>query len=339
MQAKIKFFLMMMMTGFIVSAEANNQLSDHYAIITEAPSGNRHLSIPELPSATQKRHMDKLQASGDAEKYFSERFRLVMNKLKKKYETQTFSLKNEILKASDIYQIDPVHILGAIVGEHTFNVDIKDDIQQYAIKLGIWSGFFRGQHPFAEVSKCPELIECEKQSNSYEQWSCYHYNWERQLRNKVACGGQKFPNSSLLTTFFNPTLAGKTYGLGQMGPLTVLALSDEVALKSGFPRLTIHHVDEVYRATLDPRMTVHYIAASIAQSIKTYIEIAKIDISKNPGLTATLYNLGGDKSRARQLAQINKKQRSMLLPLKMPEENYYGWFINKYENELRDYLK
>jgi hypothetical protein len=229
--------------------------------------------------------------------------------------------------------------LGAIVGEHTFNVDVKDNVQQYAVKLALWSGYFNGSHPFARVSQCPEMKSCGTLRNSYETWSCYHSTWEKKFRSKIACGAEQFSNKSFVTEFFNPTLAGKTYGLGQMGPVLVLALSDVVAEKSRFPRLSIHQVDAVYQATLNPRMTVHYIAAAIAMSIQTYKEIAGVDISTNPGVTATLYNLGGDKTRAKNLANINAMRAKKGLAMKFPEENYYGWFVNKYEAELTRHLK
>lgn len=301
--------------------------------------GNVNETIPELPVATQQRHIEKLAASGNIEAYFDQRYRAVITKLAKNYETSTFSLKAEINQAAMLYQIDPVHILGAIVGEHTFNVDIKDSLQEYAIKLGLWTGFFKGQHPFLSVSQCPEMRLCESQPNSYDLWSCYNQTWEKTFRGKTVCGGKNFPTTSLLTTFFNPTLAGKSYGLGQLSPMLILSLTDLVADHSHLPKVSISNVNGIYEAALNPRITVHYIAAMAYMAIDSYLRYAQFDISRNPGVVATLYNLGGDRLRAKSLKAYNQKQLQEGLPLRVPQENYYGWFVNKYENELRHYLK
>ena len=40
----------------------------------------------------------------------------------------------KIKKAAAAYGIDPIHIIGAIVGEHTFNIDTYDTLQTYYVK-------------------------------------------------------------------------------------------------------------------------------------------------------------------------------------------------------------
>jgi hypothetical protein len=50
-----------------------------------------------------------------------------------------------------------------------------------------------------------------------------------------------------------------------------------------------------------------------------------VDISKNPGVTTTLYNVGGSAERAAVLARRGG----------LPEENYFGWLVNDKLAELR----
>ena len=49
---------------------------------------------------------------------------------------------------------------------------------------------------------------------------------------------------------------------------------------------------------MDPDISLHYMAAVIQDAIEAYKSVGKVDISKNPGVTATLYNLGDPWSRA-----------------------------------------
>jgi hypothetical protein len=63
-------------------------------------------------------------------------------------------------------------------------------------------------------------------------------------------------------------------------------------------------------------------------SIDAYRDIAGFDISGNPGITATLYNLGNPRERAAALAAENRRREAAGEPQKLPEENYYGWLVN-----------
>jgi post-segregation antitoxin (ccd killing protein) len=59
-----------------------------------------------------------------------------------------------------------------------------------------------------------------------------------------------------------------------------------------------------------------------------------MDISKNPGLTATLYNVGNSRQRAAAIAAKNRSSGATV----WPEENYYGWLINDKLDELQGLL-
>jgi len=76
-------------------------------------------------------------------------------------------------------------------------------------------------------------------------------------------------------------------------------------------------------------------AAVIRSSITAYRNIAGFDISKNPGIVATLYNLGNPAARASTLARDNRQRAAARQPKRLPQENYYGWLVNDKEDELR----
>ena len=62
----------------------------------------------------------------------------------------------------------------------------------------------------------------------------------------------------------------------------------------------------------------------LRKAIDDYRTIAGMDISKNPGVTATLFNVGNSLQRARSLAARNAGGGAPV----WPEENYYGWLVN-----------
>jgi Protein of unknown function (DUF1402) len=108
-----------------------------------------------------------------------------------------------------------------------------------------------------------------------------------------------------------------------------------VASVSGLPKLDVKDAKEVYRTIMDPDLTLPYMAATIVDSIDTYKKIAGVDISKNPGLTATLYNLGDPSARAETLANENKQLSQEGKAEKLPQENYYGWLVNDKIEDLK----
>jgi hypothetical protein len=52
-----------------------------------------------------------------------------------------------------------------------------------------------------------------------------------------------------------------------------------------------------------------------------------VDISRNPGITATLYNIGRSAQRAAAHGRGS-----------LPEENYFGWLVNDKLAELKSLL-
>ena len=82
-------------------------------------------------------------------------------------------------------------------------------------------------------------------------------------------------------------------------------MSDIVNQISGLPRLDSSDPRGVYKTIMDPDLTLPYVAATLKKSIDAYKSIAGFDISRNPGITATLYNVGNPEDRARALKAEN----------------------------------
>jgi hypothetical protein len=111
-------------------------------------------------------------------------------------------------------------------------------------------------------------------------------------------------------------------------------MSDIVSRVSGLPKLNHDDPQQVYRTIMDPDLTLPYVAATIRKSIDAYRDIAGFDISKNPGITATLYNIGNPEARAQALKAENRKRAAAGQAPRMPQENYYGWFVNDKLDDL-----
>ena len=292
---------------------------------TLVPAGNRNEIQPPVPGASARRTRE-LATTYDAK--FNKVFSFVKNDPR---------LRKRIEATAKAYGISPVHIAGAIIGEHTYNVDVYDRIQTYYVKGMSWAKqgvtfSYQGEKIGTFVAR-QQFNSCNQFTDSYRLWSCREKIWNEMFRGK-SVDGKSFPNDRFSAVFFQPFYAGQTFGLGQVNPLTALKVSDRVHQISGLPKLDANNGDAVYHAIMDPDLTLPYIAATIRQSIDAYRQIADMDISQNPGLTSTLYNTGGADDRARALASLNSQLKAEGKPIKYPEENYYGWFVNTKAKEL-----
>lgn len=286
---------------------------------TVVPPGNRNIEQPKIPGASVRRTRAGRTTFDD--KYDKIRELLATDK----------SLMSKIKSAARTYGIDPMHMIGAIVGEHTYNVDAYDRLQSYYVKAAAYAGnsfrFGYKDESIAEFIGRPEFASCNSASDSNRLWNCRESVWEKTFRGKKV-GGNSYPDNRFSAVFFQPFYAGQTFGLGQINPLTALMQSDMVAKNSGYSKLDENDAGEVYRAIMDPDKSLAYMAATIRRSIDDYSSIAGVDISNNPGITATLYNTGGSAQRAAAL-----KARGGL-----PEENYYGWLVNDKLADLKSLL-
>lgn len=297
--------------------------------LTIVPPGNRHAEQPAVPGASMRR-------TAATRSSFEQKYTRIRDLI-----AGDDRLREKIRKTARQYRLDPIHLVGALVGEHTYNVDAYDQLQTYYVKaLAYASESFRFQYDGEKVTDFvarPEFAACEGTEGSRALWSCREQVWETAFRGKVV-GGKAFPDNRFNAVFFEPFFAGQTFGLGQLSPLTALKNTDMVSRISGYRRISADDAGGVYEAIMDPDTTLAYMAASIRAAIDDYREIAGFDISDNPGLTATLYNVGGADRRARALAAENRARAGRGEPPKLPEENYYGWLVNIHEAELRSII-
>jgi hypothetical protein len=288
---------------------------------TLVPEGNRHAEQPPVPGASKRR-------TKAGKTTFDLKYAKVVKLL-----SRDKKLISKIKSISSQYGIAPIHMVGALVGEHTYNVDAYDRLQSYYVKAAAYSGdkfrfAYEGQS-IEDLIAMPQFSDCNGKSGSYELWTCRERVWNKSFRGKNV-GGISYPKNRFSAVFFQPFYSGQTFGLGQINPLTALELSDLVSRVSGYPKLDERNAGQVYDAIMDPDKSLAYMAASIKMSIEEYRKIAGVDISKNPGITATLYNVGNPRERAYEL-----KARGAGV---MPEENYYGWLINDKLAELESLL-
>ncbi len=289
------------------------------------PPGNRSVEQPGVPGGSTKR----TKAGGTT---FDAKYHKVYALLE-----NDKALRSKIREAASAYGIDPMHIVGAIVGEHTYNVDAYDRLQTYYVKAVAYlksdlSFAYEGED-VADFVQRSQFSECAA-SDSYSLWTCRERVWDHSFRGKTV-GGTAFPDNRFSAVFFQPYYAGQTFGLGQLNPLTALEMSDIVHRVSGLPRLDAGNPNQVYETIMDPDLTLAYVAAALKKSIDAYADIAGFDISQNPGITATLYNVGSPEARAHALKRENDERAVRGEAPRYPEENYYGWLVNEKLPELQ----
>ena len=100
-------------------------------------------------------------------------------------------------------------------------------------------------------------------------------------------------------------------------------------------RLGIYGENPMLLSEQDPEKVARANKANSMAYRPALEKIAGFDISQNPGITATLYNLGNPEARAYALKAENDKRRAAGLEPKLPEENYYGWLVNEKLPELQ----
>ena len=288
------------------------------------PAGNRNAEQPNVPGASVRR-------TKAGKTSFDAKYEKVRDLL-----ASDAALMDKLKSTARKYGIDPIHMVGAIVGEHTYNVDAYDRLQSYYIKAASYAGnSFRFGHDgesIADFVDRPEFADCADKKGSYALWSCREGVWNKEFKGK-RIDGHSYPNNRFSAVFFQPFYAGQTFGIGQINPLTALMLTDVVSKTSGYKKLDENDAAGVYEAIMDPDISLAYMAASIRQSIDAYKKVAGVDISKNPGITATLYNVGNPFARAAAY-----KARRTSGGGQWPEENYYGWLVNDKLAELKGLL-
>ena len=296
--------------------------------VVVVPPGNRSAEQPAISNSS-------LVRTAETRSTFEAKYKRVYASLAADHQ-----LIAKIKTVAALYGIDPVHMIGAIVGEHTYNVDVFDTLQGYYVKAIAYLGAdprfeYKGEDVRTFVKR-PQFAACTA-TNDYDLWTCRETVWRTQFQGKTV-DGKAFPDDRMQKVFFQPFFAGQTFGLGQLSPLTALTVSDIVSAKGGVPPLDLNNPGAIYHAVMDPDLSLQYMAAIIRHDIDTYRQLAGFDISGNPGVTATLYNVGDAATRARALAAENKRRKAKGLKLIYPQENYYGWLVNARLDELRKLL-
>jgi hypothetical protein len=298
------------------------------ADVVVVPPGNRSDKQPKIYSGS--RFPTAIRNTGSFDEKYQRVYAVFANNPK---------LIARIKQVSARYGIDPIHVIGAIVGEHTYNIDTFDTLQDYYVKAIQYSDnktlefAYKGQTA-AELFSMPQFAKCEAMQNNYEKWDCRQTVWNRQFMGKIV-NGRLYTKDRLHRVFFKPAFGGQTFGFGQLSPVAALMVTDVTNAKAGLPLLTIDDASQVYEQIMSPDTSLDYVAANIRVEIDMYKKIAGFDISQNPGITATLYNLGDAATRARELKAENDKRASQGKPPVYPQENFYGWLVNDKEAELR----
>ncbi|MGB7335829.1 MAG: DUF1402 family protein [Salaquimonas sp.] len=295
------------------------------AQLVKVPAGNQNATQPGVPSGSISR---TAAGNGSFEaKYIKIRDLIASDR----------KLQRQIKQSASRFGIKPIHIVGALIGEHTYNVDALDFLQTYFVKAASYlksavTFEYEGESISTFVAR-PQFSACKRFSDSYELWNCREEVWQKAFSGRNT-GGKSWPHDRFSKIFFQPLYAGQTFGLGQLNPLTALRATDMVSSVTGAKKLNPDDAPEVYATIMRPDSTLDYMAAIIRLSIDAYKTEAGLDISGNPGITATLYNLGYVQDRARAIQ--NKRASD---PSIMPEENYYGWLVNDKLSELQNIIR
>ena len=302
------------------------------AEVIVVPPGNRSEKQPKVYAGS--RFLTAIRNSGS----FNDKYKRVYAVF-----ANNPQLIARIKQVSAAYGIDPVHVIGAIVGEHTYNIDTFDTLQDYYVKALQYSSndtleFAHKGQTARELFSKPQFARCEAMENNYEKWDCRQTVWNRVFMGKMVDGRLYFKDR-LHRVYFKPAFGGQTFGFGQLSPVAALMVTDVTNAKGGLPLLSIDDAAGVYEQIMSPDTSLHYVAANIRVQIDMYKRFAGFDISQNPGITATLYNLGDAATRARELKAENDNRAAQGKPPLYPQENFYGWFVNEKEADLRALLK
>lgn len=128
--------------------------------------------------------------------------------------------------------------------------------------------------------------------------------------------------------------------LWTLGPAQVsfrLALQYEPAVAERMGRRR-RNVKEVLDAVTSVPGNLEYAAALLAEARVAYRDLAGFDIAGNPGVLATLYQLGSPTVRARRLAEENEARRARGERIHPPQVNAYGAFVNRHAGEIATIL-
>lgn len=180
---------------------------------------------------------------------------------------------------------------------------------------------------------------CGSISSDYDYWYCIVKIYHKTRGRKIAFGSKDY-FKNFFWEFFSPNaVPGTTFGLGQMSPLRGLMVDDMLPgnLKVNFDRT--NDLRKVYENVLNPSKVVYLIAANIKVAINAYKNIARFDISQNPGITTTLYNRGQEKIVAQAKFNENVKLLKSKQQIVYPKPNDEGSWVLQNLQAIRASVK
>ncbi len=146
-----------------------------------------------------------------------------------------------------------MHIVGAIVGEHTYNVDAYDRLQTYYVKAVAYLSnrltFSYEGEDIADFVARPEFAEVQCRGGSYELWTCRESVWNASFRGQQV-GGTSFPDDRFSATFFQPLLCRPDFRHRATQPADRIA--DERYRQPGF------RAAQARRARSEPGLRNHH---------------------------------------------------------------------------------
>ena len=131
---------------------------------TVVPEGTHFPEQPDVPFASTKR-------TAATKSSFEAKYQKVLDLLKNDPD-----LREKIKKIAAQYGISPIHMVGAIVGEHTYNVNAYDRLQTYYVKALAYVAsditFENNGESVTDFVARPEFEKCNSLSGSEDLWIC-----------------------------------------------------------------------------------------------------------------------------------------------------------------------
>lgn len=167
--------------------------------------------------------------------------------------------KNDILKSSKEFGVDPIAIAGVILSENVLNNNVSNHFEDYYVEN------------FLLDKPLEELEELYKETKSIKR-----------NRGSLGLSDNELGYRSRYGLIWS-------LGLCQISVLKALDIENELSV---FDKRKKRNIKEVISALLKPSENIRYCAFEFSKINKTYKEIANLDISKEPEIMATLYNTG-----------------------------------------------
>lgn len=98
-------------------------------------------------------------------------------------------------------------------------------------------------------------------------------------------------------------------------------------------------LEELVRAVLTPSGSLEYAAILLLDAQEAYARYAGVDLTRRPGVLATLYHLGSPARRALRLEEENRLRDLRGERRAEPQVNQYGAFVDGHAPDLEELLR